>query len=371
MKIKIKPFFQPKTFRYGSISLLIAAIVGIGIFTVTEQKNAGLGENNTDTPKKEIATKDAHCAFRRILDGVCVDSTEETNPKLAAIMIENHTAARPQAGLSAASIIYEAPVEGNIPRFLAIYPLSENLNVPTIGPVRSAREYFLNWVREYGDSFYLHVGGSPEALGHIKQYGINNLDEFFHGGTYFWRSPEHTAPHNTFTSSVMLQALLAKRGERYEDDTYSGWVYTHHPTCAEETCITNLSVDFGGHGYLVRWAYDKEKNQYLRSHGNLPHRDSTTNERLVADTLIIQEVKTRVYDEYGRLNMTQTGTGKATIIRAGTLTNGTWKKETLADRTHWLDEHGNPIVLQPGKIWIEVVNAATEVDIESTSTQGG
>src|SRR3990167_9598544 len=83
----------------------------------------------------------------RALDGVPVLLVDSDRFPLA-VMIENLVTIRPQAGLSAAGIVYEALAEGGITRFLAIYTTAEA--IPTIGPIRSARTYYVDWAEEYG-----------------------------------------------------------------------------------------------------------------------------------------------------------------------------------------------------------------------------
>jgi hypothetical protein len=53
-----------------------------------------------------------------------------------AIKVENHPLARPQAGLNAADIVYEEPVEGGLTRFIAVYQCASS---DRVGPVRSGR----------------------------------------------------------------------------------------------------------------------------------------------------------------------------------------------------------------------------------------
>ena len=53
-------------------------------------------------------------------------------------------------GLSQASVVYEAAVEFDIPRYLAIF---EQVQAEQIGPVRSARPYFVDWACPYGPLF--------------------------------------------------------------------------------------------------------------------------------------------------------------------------------------------------------------------------
>ena len=77
------------------------------------------------------------------------------------VMIENHVDARPQSGLSRADVVYEAVAEGGITRFLAVFYCGASAQDVTIGPIRSARVYFINWISEYGDKpLYVHFGGA-------------------------------------------------------------------------------------------------------------------------------------------------------------------------------------------------------------------
>ena len=66
-------------------------------------------------------------------------------------MIENSVDARPQSGLSSADVIYEAVAEGGITRFLTVYYCQDPVEV---GPVRSARTYYVDFASEYGDALY-------------------------------------------------------------------------------------------------------------------------------------------------------------------------------------------------------------------------
>src|SRR5689334_13298629 len=92
-----------------------------------------------------LLVSSAEALTPRRLDGVLVKDSQ-SNLWPVAVMIDNHTAARPQAGLSKASIVYEALAEGGIPRFMAVFARTD---VPLIGPVRSTRPYFVRYAAEY------------------------------------------------------------------------------------------------------------------------------------------------------------------------------------------------------------------------------
>src|SRR3990172_2838324 len=105
-----------------------------------------------------------------------------------AVMIDNHVLARPyHYGLQKADLIYEAVAEGGITRFLAVF---HGQNVDKIGPVRSARVYYITWALEF-PAYYAHVGGastigSPANIHtYIAAHGVLDLDQFRLGASTF------------------------------------------------------------------------------------------------------------------------------------------------------------------------------------------
>ena len=89
-----------------------------------------------------------------------------------AVMIDNHSDAWPQVGLQKAYMIYEIIVEGGETRLMALF---KGANVEQIGPVRSARHYFIDYAME-NDAIYAHFGQSPQAESDIKKYNINDIN---------------------------------------------------------------------------------------------------------------------------------------------------------------------------------------------------
>lgn len=73
-----------------------------------------------------------------------------------AVMIDNNTNAWPQAAINDAYMVYEIRVEGGETRLMALF---KNVNLEKIGPVRSSRHYFIDYVME-NDAMYAHFGAS-------------------------------------------------------------------------------------------------------------------------------------------------------------------------------------------------------------------
>ncbi len=298
----------------------------------------------------------AYCEFSHVLDGVCVASVEEQQTRIIGVMVENHYEAQPLAGIAAASLVYESPVEGGIPRLFAVY--KEGTVVAKVGPVRSARAYYLDWLAEYGSAMYMHVGGSPEAIDLIEKRQVFDLNEFYRGW-YYYRSDDRSAPHNVYSNSELWESALA----RYAPSTtepFVGWSFRHIDACTN-ACTKGVDIIYGG-GYDVSWQFNSSTKQYDRRQFGKFHRDQDGTP-YVADTVLIQEVEAKVLDDIGRLGIETMGSGKGYILRDGFLFDATWRKESLTQRTRWYDEQDQEISLKPGKIWVEIVTKFQRVEI--------
>ena len=140
------------------------------------------------------------------LDGLLVSPAAAARHPIAC-MIDDLSAARPQSGFSSASVVWHAPAEGGIPRYMMIF----QENTPgLVGPVRSSRYYYIAWASEWR-SVYVHAGGSPQALATLRAKGhgqyVYNVDDFRFEGVYLWRLRTRSAPHNVYTDGPNLHTL--------------------------------------------------------------------------------------------------------------------------------------------------------------------
>ena len=97
---------------------------------------------------------------------------EQLKARPISVIYDNHPSARWQAGITKADIVYECEVEYPYTRYMAVFQTGYPEH---IGPIRSARSYFIRYASEY-DSVYVHVGGSEEALALIRDNGIADID---------------------------------------------------------------------------------------------------------------------------------------------------------------------------------------------------
>jgi hypothetical protein len=307
-------------------------------------------------------------------------------------MIENHQDARPQLGLSRADVVYEAVAEGGITRFMAAFYCDAVRDNVTIGPVRSARTYFLDWASEYSKfPVYVHVGGAntpnkANALGQIEDYGwagYNDMNQFGLSVKECQRDDSalkdannisHVATEHTmhcFTQA--LWKLAEKRGFTSKDpkgaewtDTFTPWKF-EDPSPAKEPTARVISFDFWKDftQYAVKWEYDTFGNVYKRSNAGVSHIDYTTKKPLETRNLVLQYVKeTGPIDAEKHMLYGTTGTGKATIFKDGTKIEGKWSKKDRLSRTVFTDNAGKEIKFSRGKIWIEALPSTIVPTIE-------
>lgn len=329
-----------------AVPLLIAG--GFFAFYIYYQvyKNIGVDYSpNNNEIKQTIYSK---------IDGTKIDNENIT---IVGVMIENHVDARPQSGLSKARIVYEVLAESDITRFLAVYDLSDNLE--KIGPVRSARPYYIDLASEY-KALYAHSGGSPKALSRLKTDTlVYNLDEFFgYNSGYFWRDNKRYAPHNLYTSSE----LLIKAKDHYDISNYNdltSWKFKDGNQSSVNDYEIKINYSEADVSKVI-WKYLKDNNKYERWQNNNRHLDDDGS-IIESDNVIVQYSKTTVLDEIGRKDIKLVGTGKAIIFRDGLAITGSWERKDINSRTFFYDDNKNEIEFNRGKIWIEIVPTDLEI----------
>lgn len=346
---------------YLGIGMLAAALALLGgCFYLQRQ-----GNNITPVSSEVLveptsaASSDWPAGFvRRSSDGQPIPP-EEQPKRWFGVMVENSAEAWPLSGLSQARLVIEAPVEGNIPRFMAYF--DENQEVEKIGPVRSLRPYYLDWAMGF-KAMPAHVGGSPEALSLVDQTRTVALNEFY-WGRFFWRSGDRYAPHNVYTSIDRLNDGYEARG--LDDVEIPSFVYSDVELAAD-SCNPSVSftVPFSPltTDYDATWSYDDTEQAYLRAQGK--ERNISTDEQPVAaKNVIVMYADILVIDHVGRRSVKTIGSGKLLLAQDGRTYEGTWEKDSRLEPLRFLDADGKDLPLRAGSTWIEVVPLSTKVKL--------
>lgn len=300
--------------------------------------------------------------YQSTLDGTAVESESDRYPNVVAVMIDNHPDARPQIGLSMARVVYEAPVEGGFTRFMALFTAGDD--IAKVGPVRSARPYFINWAGEYAASYW-HSGGSPTALATLASttlvYDVNE----FRWGRYFWRDTSLVRPHNLFTNSTEWQAWANDYApSSTSPSSWESWKFSYAPAdfVGLGEPATNVKIPYAP-DYAVAWQFNTSTTHWERYENDQLKIDA--NQAITqASTVIIQFVNVTTIDSAGRKSIVTAGSGEARVFTAGRIIKGTWTK-TGSGRTKFLDALGSTIPFVPGPVWVEVVPSNLKLEIRN------
>lgn len=323
----------------GLFVLLVAGGIAYALLSAPQPKTPEIPIASTPPP--------APIVYYSPLTGMKVGSEAATKQAVTGIMIENSPDARPQSGLKQAGVVYEAIAEGGITRFLALYQESK----PTlVGPVRSVREYYVDWLTPYQASV-AHVGGSYHALKLVRNGSYRDIDQFFNAATY-WRANDRYAPHNVYTNFKRLDALNASKG--YETSSFTAWPRTDG-AAAKKPNATTIKINISSDLYNTVYKYDKKNNRYNRYLAGVPHKDREKG-IITPSVVIAMRVDMKLVFEDGyREQITTTGKGKATIFQDGTATNVTWSKPSRKAQIEFLDKNGKQVELVRGQTWIAAV----------------
>lgn len=340
---------QKWAYAHQSVLLFAAAlsvIIGTGIALLAMLYQAPVYEPAKDL--SPIPQKKEEPKFYSPLTGKQVKNEAATTRQVTAIMIENSPDARPQSGLKSAGVIYEAIAEGGITRFLALY---QEDRPGLIGPVRSLRPYYVDWLAPY-DAAVAHVGGSKAALDEVRNGNYKDIDQFFNPGAY-WRSTDRYAPHNVYTSFDRLDALNKSKG--YTKSKFTGFARKEDEP-SKKPNAKSISIDISSGTYNSSYSYDAKKNHYVRSQGGEVHKDREAGPITPKVVIVMKVPMERGFEDGYREQMQTIGKGEAFIFQDGTVTKATWNKSNKTAQIKFTGADGKDIALNRGQTWITAID---------------
>ncbi len=332
--------------------------------TVTAESagNALEGEN-AELPEQEEASAEPELELqaRSPLTGMPVEeSVLELRPTV--VMLDNHYGARPQAGLSQADHIYEILAEGRITRYMAVF---QSGSPSPVGPVRSARPYFIDRALEY-DPYYVHVGGSMQAMTDIINLNMADIDGLSSGGSVFWRTRHKRIPHNMYSSIEAISKESQRKGYR-QTGSFTGAKFNEslqsigaEPALYLKAIYKN-PTSRDSVGYYIEFKYNEETKRYERFVNGKPHVDENDGTPLCADNIIVQIAYHKVIDDEGRRRIDLIGQGKGYFITNGEKQEITWSKSDRYARTVYRNSAGDEISFNPGVTWFQIVEGESRL----------
>lgn len=333
--------------------ILILVAGGVMAYKITKSK-----ENQTkevsENQNEEILTAEIEEKKVQIFKG-------EDRP--IAVMIDNHNLAWPQAGLNDAYLVYEAIVEGGETRLMALF---KGVNVDKIGPVRSARHYFLDYVME-NDAIYAHFGWSPQAQSDISEFRINNINGITESESTFWRVRDKYPPHNAVTSTQALLKVAQAKGYKTTSEKESVLNYVTDDVKLENgQSATKVTIP---HSTLqtVKYEYDEQNKVYKRYARKKAQIDWDTGNSITTKNIIITLCDNYTLndgEDKGRQGLKNIGTFNGYYITNGKAIKIKCIKESRNLQTRYEDLEGNEINVNDGNTWINICPTDAKIEIE-------
>ncbi len=291
------------------------------------------------------------------------------NSRPVAVMIDNHQDAWPQAGLNKAYMVYEIIVEGGETRLMALF---KGVDVDKIGPVRSARHYFIDYAME-NDAIYTHFGQSPQAQSDIKKYNINDINGISEDGTTFWRVKEKAAPHNAVTNTKKLLESAKNKGYKTTSTKESVLNYVTEEVNLEEGQTAYEVTIPHSDLQTVKYVYNSDSKVYTRYARGKKQTDWESKENITTKNIIITFCNNYTLSDSenkGRQGLKNTGTFDGYYITNGKAIKIKCIKNTREETTQYQDMNGNKIQVNDGNTFVNIcpTNASVKILGDSTET---
>ncbi len=286
-----------------------------------------------------------------LLNGLPVQDEMLQDRRVVAVKIDNHPDARPQSGVQDAGAVIELIVEAGITRFIALF---HDTDSDYVGPIRSGRPTDPTLLRQLEPVFQIS-GAQPWVQGLINSAEVPFLGEtrpntfrIPRGG----RAYERTLYGNTEAIREVADGRSIP-----DDPPQDSWFSFGEPTATTETA-EDVALSWSGDWPTVHWVWDG--TEYSRFNGTQEHTwvdQEGEGEQITADTLLV--LTARRYTASGSSGsavpaLDTVGEGEAYLFYNGEVVEGTWQRETIEEFFELLTVDGEPIVLPPGKLWLNV-----------------
>ena len=281
-----------------------------------------------------------------------------------AVMIDNHDDARPQVSINDAYVVYEIIVEGGVTRMM---PIFKGKDLEEIGPIRSARHYFIDYALE-NDAIYVHFGQSPQAENDLRVLGVAEIEGIYYSNGDFWRTKGKYAPHNVLTSTQNILNIAERKNYRTTSDAESVLKYIPDDDAnlvdGQDAIIVNAKFS-----YLekVRFEYDEERNAYVKYANNKKQTDWRSEEDITFKNVIICFIENYTLndpEQKGRQGLNNLVEADGYYITNGKAIQIKCTKEERESQTIYTDLNGEEIQVSDGNTYIGILPLGAEVTIE-------
>ncbi len=274
------------------------------------------------------------------------------------VKVDNTRPAQPHRGLPSADIVYVEPVEWGLTRLAAVF----STDVPTVvGPVRSARIGDLSMLAPYGSIAFAFSGAQQKLWPRLKASDFILFSEDL-GSPGFTRERGRYAPVNLMANP---KAMLKSAGTDVATSKDMGLTFDDaRPEGGSRA--RNVTARWPYSTVQFRWnskagAYDVWLNGSRSRDVDPPYVERATS----VIVQYVKEVDSGYGDKFGGRTPLpiQTGSGKGLVLRNGRAYKIEWSRTSAAQSTTYTRTDGSPIALDPGQVWIVLMDKTRKVTI--------
>ncbi len=277
-----------------------------------------------------------------------------------------------QSGLTRADVVYEYYIEDGLTRFIAVF---WSQDAERAGPVRSGR-YFDEHIMRMYQAILVFANADERVENHLLESDQRSM--------LFVPRPDNCPPlcrDETITGYNNLFVNTGGVGDHVSDNLPPALrTSTFGPLLApiSQRNVGQVYLHYSIYSYGY-WQYDASQNAYLRfsdaqdasafGSGEVyqPHIDHLNGKQLTAQNVVVLVVPHNFNNEFDRadqvFNIHLLNSGVAYLFRNGQMVQGQWQRDALNQPIRLLDQRGNPLALQPGITYYQVMN------LESTLLQ--
>ncbi|MFT5200851.1 MAG: hypothetical protein ACI9C1_000216 [Candidatus Aldehydirespiratoraceae bacterium] len=271
---------------------------------------------------------------------------DPTRPALA-VKIDNVPAARPQAGINQADIVFVEEVEGGLTRLAAVF---HSEGAEAVGPVRSMRTGDFDLLAQLNGPLFANSGGNRGSRAQLKNSSLVDVSVNVFSSSYY-RDSGRRAPHNLITNAFNLWSLGRNLEGAATPSPFFQFRTASQPLPSGAQSINGVSIDYGS----TRVEYSWNGSGWDRTQDGQPTVDAD-GVRVAPTTVVVQFTDYIPSSADARSPEAVTiADGTAWVLTAGQLVPVAWNREALAEQTKYrIPGSGNEVAILPGKIWIEL-----------------
>ena len=274
------------------------------------------------------------------------------NHAAVTVKISNTKDAHPHRGIADADLVFVEPIGVAATRIAAVY----HSTMPAeVGPVRSLRVADAALIGPT-HGVLANTMAAADVLAHIDRVAdLDNRGTLRAKGTGAYRiDNSRKDPHRVF---AQLGKLLEISDRRTPPAPYFSYGTSPEAVAAQAgaTAASTVHIDYSD-VTKSDWGYDAASGTYLRSEGGAPHMAEGGGQVRATNVLVLRAAA-GIAPVGGSESFTiqlENASGDLTLMSGGKAIPGRWSKAGINDPFVFTTTDGKPLLLNPGKTWVEL-----------------